>query len=179
MVRQATDTAVSASISTPVWPVTFAVARTVRPGSLRSGAMSTAILESAQRMAERDQLVRLLGRHDAGDPRGAEHVALLGVAREHEVERLWRHHDAAFGDGDALGRGLRRHVDHARFAAFAEMGELARRAPSSTPRRRSCAARAAMQRARGGLDIALAHQALADQEGRDADTREPVEIGRA
>ena len=39
-------------------------------------------------MAERDQLVRLLRRHDAGDARGAEHVALLGVAREHEVERL-------------------------------------------------------------------------------------------
>src|SRR5712671_2046579 len=47
MVRQATETAVSASISTPVCPVTFAVARTISPGKASSGSMSTAILESA------------------------------------------------------------------------------------------------------------------------------------
>ena len=35
---------------------------------------------SSSGMAERDQLVRALGRHDAGEARGAEHVALLGVA---------------------------------------------------------------------------------------------------
>src|SRR6267142_3455634 len=47
MVRQATETAVSASISTPVCPVTLAVARTISPGKASSGSMSTAILESA------------------------------------------------------------------------------------------------------------------------------------
>ena len=73
-------------------------------------------------MAERDQLVRLLRRHDAGDAGGAEHVAFLGVAREHEVERLCGHHHAAFGHGDALGRGLRRDVDHARLAAVGRDG---------------------------------------------------------
>ena len=80
-------------------------------------------LGQRERMAERDQFVRLLRRHDAGDARGAEHVALLGVALEHEIERLRAHHHAAFRDGDALGRGLVRHVHHAGFAALAEMGE--------------------------------------------------------
>src|SRR5438270_65222 len=42
MVRQATDTAVKASISTPVWPVTLTVARTIRPGSFQSGSIATA-----------------------------------------------------------------------------------------------------------------------------------------
>ena len=37
-------------------------------------------LGERQRVAERDQLVGALGRHDAGDARGADHVALLGVA---------------------------------------------------------------------------------------------------
>src|SRR3954469_8364746 len=47
MVRHATDTAVSASISTPVGPVTFTVARTMQPGSLLSGAMSRVTFDSA------------------------------------------------------------------------------------------------------------------------------------
>ena len=69
MVRQATETAVSASISTPVLPSSLAVAVTRRPGSAASGSMSTVIFVKRQRMAERDQLVRLLRRHDAGDAR--------------------------------------------------------------------------------------------------------------
>ena len=57
------------------------------------------------------------------------------------------HHDAAFGDRDALGRGLGRDVDHARFAALAEMGELG----GSLPRlsRRLARARARARAARG------------------------------
>src|ERR1700722_6171501 len=47
MVRQATETAVSASISTPVWPTHRASARTLRPGSAWSGAMSTTTLAKA------------------------------------------------------------------------------------------------------------------------------------
>src|SRR5665213_2742588 len=41
MVRQATETAVSASISTPVWPATLAFARMRRPGRVASASMST------------------------------------------------------------------------------------------------------------------------------------------
>src|SRR3954447_9006750 len=47
MVRQATDTAVNASISTPVGPVTLTVARTTQPGSLRSGVISTVTFDNA------------------------------------------------------------------------------------------------------------------------------------
>src|ERR1041385_4823102 len=47
MVRHATDTAVSASISTPVWPLSLAVARTVSPGRFASGTMSSSTLVSA------------------------------------------------------------------------------------------------------------------------------------
>src|ERR1700733_548840 len=47
MVRQATDTAVSASISTPVWPVTFTRAVILMPGNLASGSASTSIWEMA------------------------------------------------------------------------------------------------------------------------------------
>src|SRR5580704_10056442 len=46
MVRQATDTAVSASISTPVWPDTFTRAVTRMPGSLASGVTSTSTCDN-------------------------------------------------------------------------------------------------------------------------------------
>src|SRR5205823_8553606 len=51
---------------------------------------------------------------------------LLGVVREHEIERRARHHDAAFGGRDPFGRGFRRHVHHARLAALADMRERLR-----------------------------------------------------
>ena len=43
-------------------------------------------LAELQRMAERDQVGGLLGGHDPGDPRRADHVALPGVARENRLE---------------------------------------------------------------------------------------------
>ncbi len=116
-------------------------------------------------MAERDQLVRLLRRHDAGDARRAEHVALLGVAAQDEVERRRRHHDAALRHRDAIGHRLVRHVDHPRLAAAAEMGELLR-AAMITPRRERRGHLAREQRARRRRDIGLPHQAFADEEGR-------------
>src|SRR6202795_2587866 len=48
MVRQATDTAVSASISTPVWPDTFTRAVTRMPGSLASGVTSTSTCDNSR-----------------------------------------------------------------------------------------------------------------------------------
>ena len=38
-------------------------------------------LRQRQRMAERDELGRALGRHDAGDAGRRQHVAFLGIAR--------------------------------------------------------------------------------------------------
>ena len=71
--------------------------------------------------------MRLLGRHDAGDPRRTQHVALLGVAVEDHLQRLRQHGDRAFGDRRALGLGLVADIDHMRFAGGADMGEAALR----------------------------------------------------
>jgi hypothetical protein len=72
--------------------VTFTVARTRRPGSAVGLDFDFGFADR-QRMAERDQFGGFLRRHDAGDARRTEHVALLGVARKHEVERLALHDD--------------------------------------------------------------------------------------
>ena len=44
-------------------------------------------LGQRKRVTKRDQLMRLLRRHDAGNPRRAQHVALLGVARDDQLQR--------------------------------------------------------------------------------------------
>jgi hypothetical protein len=85
-------------------------------------------------MAQRDQFVGALRRHDAGEPRDAEHVALLGVALEHQIERLFRHQHAALSDRDAFGGGLGRDIDHAGLARLAEMGELLAQSHSAAGR---------------------------------------------
>ena len=149
-----------------------------KPGQRRVRLDVDRDLGERQRMAERDQLVRALGRHDAGDAGGAEHVALLGVAVEHDVERLRA----------ASRRGLRRPPTRSVAALaetstmrasprLAEMGELGGLCHGYSRRRRGHAL-ARQQRAGRGRDVGLAHQAFADQEGRDADRREPGEIGR-
>src|SRR5476649_594977 len=55
-----------------------------------------------QRVTERNQAMRALGRHDAGKPRRAQHVALYCIASDDDLERLRAHDDAAFGDGNAF-----------------------------------------------------------------------------
>src|SRR5262245_24635800 len=57
-------------------------------GELAVGLDLDLDLGQRQRMAERNKFMRALGGKDAGDPRRAEHVALLGVAREHRLQRL-------------------------------------------------------------------------------------------
>src|SRR5579859_2955254 len=74
-------------------------------------------------MTERNQLVRPLRRHDAGDTRDAEHIALLRVAGLDQLQRRLAHDDAAFGDRGPFSGGLLGHVDHAGFAAGIDMGE--------------------------------------------------------
>ncbi len=68
-------------------------------------------------MAQRDQFVGALGGLDAGDPRGAKHVALFRVALAHDGKRLRLHDHAALGYGLALGDRFCRNIDHAGFAA--------------------------------------------------------------
>ena len=65
-----------------------------------------------------------LGRHDAGQARRAQHVALHGIAGEHQIERLLAHDDAAFRNGKPFGRALGGDIDHARLPTLIDMGEL-------------------------------------------------------
>ena len=75
MVRQATDVAISASISTPVWPVTLTVARTVNPGGACDGAMSKATLALV-----------LSGNAKKGDVLGAARIAgIMAAKKTHEL----------------------------------------------------------------------------------------------
>ena len=67
--------------------------------------------------------MRLLGRHDAGDARRAQHVALLGVAVEDHLQRLRPHRHEALGDRRALVSALSPTSTISRFARRAEMGE--------------------------------------------------------
>ena len=81
-------------------------------------------LGQGDRVAERNQFVGALGRHDAGDPRRSEHVALLRVARADERQRLGPHDDATLGDRRAFARRLFRDVDHASVARCADVSEF-------------------------------------------------------
>jgi hypothetical protein len=129
-------------------------------------------------MAERDQLVRTLCRHDRGDAGSAEHVALLGIAREHEFERLRRHHHAApatatrsvadFADTSTM----RASPPRPRWLSLTATVLLRR-----TQRGDVVAFLAANERARRGLDVVLPHQALAHEEGRNPDGGEIFEVG--
>src|SRR5262245_22410310 len=176
MVRQATDTAVRASISTPVWPVTLTVERTRRPGSVRSGSMSTAILETGRGWQSGiSSWVRLAAMMPAtrAAPSTSPFLALPLSTRS----------SVAFAITTRPSAVATRSV-----AAFADTSTM--RASPPAPRwvslraRATCllrgaeAALAAQQRAGGGLDVALAHQAFADQEGGDADRGQMVEVIR-
>src|SRR4029079_18986171 len=74
-------------------------------------------------MASRDEAVRAFGGHDAGEARGAQHVAFHRIALEDDIERFFTHQHAPFGNRDALRDSLFGDVDHAGFAALVDVGE--------------------------------------------------------
>src|SRR2546425_9788133 len=76
-------------------------------------------------MAEWDQLRRALGGQDAGGARGAEHVALGGVAAPHGAQGRRLHLDDRASDGLAGGLWLGGHVDHAGVTTSGEMRKAA------------------------------------------------------
>ena len=108
------------------------------PRRLTAGLKVHAGAGDGQRVAERDELVRLLGGHDAGEARSGEHITLLGRAGFHQRQRRGGHGHEALRPGRALRDGLGRDVDHARLALVVEMREPAHyRTPrSSGPRLR-------------------------------------------
>ena len=120
-------------------------------------------LADRKRVAERDQLVGLLGRHDAGDAGGAKHVAFLGVAGRTRSSVVAAHPHEAFGDRDPLGCRLLRYVDHAGVAAGVDMGEVAGHGSADG---RGAGGFAGEEGACRRGHVGLPHQAFADEEGR-------------
>jgi hypothetical protein len=123
-------------------------------------------------MAERDQLRCALCRHDAGDARRAEHVALLGVAGARSLERRLAHHDADLRRPRPVrSRPCPTHRPCAPRPSESMMGEGGAgfdffALPAMIARRSR-----GEQRLRRRRDVGLPHQAFPDQEGGLMPTR--------
>ena len=80
----------------------------------------------AERVAERDQLGRPLRRHDPGQSRHAEDVALREPPSPDGAKRRGLESEGGAGPGHPGGDGLGGDVDHSRLAFAVEMAEPAR-----------------------------------------------------
>src|SRR5262245_29163369 len=181
MVRQATDTAVSASISTPVGPVTLTVARTVQPGSLASAVMSSSTLESASgwqrgissevRFAAMMPAMRAVPSTSpflALPETTSSSVALLMITRPSATARR---SVAGLSDTSTMRASPEAPIWVRAGLFFEGLRAMSARACGAGRRL------ARQQGARCGSDVGLPHQALADQEGRHTDALEPGEVG--
>src|SRR3954463_12082885 len=194
MVRQATETAVSASISTPVGPVTFTLARTRQPGSVASGSISTVTFDSARGWQSGiSSAVRLAAMMPAmrAVPSTSPFLALPDTIRS-SVALVMTTRPSATASRSLAGLSdtstiraspeapiwvragpvldLDLDLD---LAGFVALGLRAMSARARRARRRL----ARQQRTGRSGYVGLPHQALADQEGRHADALEPGEIG--
>src|SRR5262245_18329299 len=178
MVRQPTATAVSASISTPVWPVTFTVARTTRPGSLRSGSISTAMLETGRGWQSGiSSCVRFAAMIAAmrAAPSTSPFLALPASTRSRVFAVITTRPPATatrsvapLADTSTMRASPRR----PRWLSLEGTASL-----RGTQRARIATHRVANKRARGSLDVVLAHQAFAHEEGRNPGGGKIVQIG--
>ena len=123
MVSRATDTAVRASISTPVWPVHSAVARHITLWPDCVDLKFHRHPRQRDRVTQGNEVAGFLGGLDAGDAGDAEHVAFLGGALLDQRQRGGQHGDAAFGNRHSVGARFRRHVDHVGLALRVEVGQ--------------------------------------------------------
>ncbi len=76
-----------------------------------------------QRVAQRYQLARPLGRHDARDARRGQHIALRHATVTDRVERGIDHPDRAFRHGHPVRFRLAADIDHPGVIVAVEMGE--------------------------------------------------------
>src|SRR5271157_4003590 len=133
MVRQATATAVNASISTPVGPRQRASAQTTRPGTPSSGVMSTTTLLSCSGwqsgMRSEVFFAAMIPAIRAG------YGPFLGVASRDGGQRGGGHADAPLSDGDTARGDLFRNVDHTRFAFCPDMRKTGRATAAIVSRR--------------------------------------------
>src|SRR6266702_40595 len=187
MVRQATDTAVSASISTPVGPVTFTLARTRQPGSFASGSMSTVTFDSASGWQSGiSSEVRLAAMMPAmrAVPSTSPFLAFPETIRSSVALVMTTRPSATASRSVAVlseTSTIRASPEapiwvRAGLAfALADLGLDGLRAMSARARRARIGL-AREQRACGSGHVGLTHQALADQEGRHADALKPGEV---
>src|SRR4051794_16145364 len=187
MVRQATDTAVSASISTPVGPVTFTVARTMQPGSLPSGSISSVTFDSAsgwQSGISSD--VRLAAMMPAmrAVPSTSPFVALPDVTKS-SVALLMTTRPSAIAVRSVAGFAETSTIRASPLASIwvraapvllLRLADFFAMVLARSRRARRIAAR--KQRPCRRCHVGLPHQAFADQEGRHAHACEARKIGR-
>src|SRR4029450_1368984 len=188
MVRHATDTAVSASISTPVGPVTLTVARTMQPGSFLSGVMSRVTFDSAsgwhsgirsevplaptmRAMRAAPSTSPFLALPEAISSSVAlamttrpSATAVRSVAALAETSTIRASPDASIWVRAAAP------LEALSLEALSAIGLASPGGARPIGTRQQCAG------CRG--HISLPHQALADQEGRHADAFEPGEVRR-
>ncbi len=122
-VSAATDAAVMASISTPVWPVVAASARIRSRPPARSGVIETCRSVSGNGWQSGISSLVFLPPMTPASSATPSTSPFGPAAIDDEAERLRRHRDRRLGDGPSSGDGLGRHVDHARPPAAIDVGE--------------------------------------------------------
>src|SRR5580704_2390809 len=175
MVRQATETAVSASISTPVWPDTFTRAVTRMPGSLASGVTSTSTCDNNRGWHSGiSSWVRLAAMMPAMRAVPSTSPFLASPLRTmSSVFAVISTRPSA-----TATRSVMALADTSTMWASPRVPRwvsvFARRATASP----SCIERglAGEERTRRGGNVVLSHKTFADQEGRDAGLAEPRQI---
>ncbi len=168
------DTAVSASISTPVWPPVLTVASIAMPGRAGSGVRSTATLVSGSGWQSGIRSAVRFARHDPGQPRHGQHVALLRPALGIRASVSARHHAprrAPPRSGRSPACPTHRPYAH---GPPRRNGQPARRIT-----RPPCAVSGLARIARvAAVDIRLPHQAFADQEAARTVAGQVGQVGR-
>ena len=77
-----------------------------------------------QGMAQGNEVGGLLGRHDAGDAGGGEHVPLVVLTAQDQRQGLGGHGHESLGAGLAFGHLLVGDIHHVGLAALVEMGQV-------------------------------------------------------
>jgi hypothetical protein len=123
-VSAATETAVRASISTPVLPTVLAEALNLHTRQGFVEAQFHVHFGQGNRVAERNQLRGAFGGLDSGDFGNGQHIALFHLPVADEGQRFGLHHNFAARNRDALGIVLVADIDHVGAALVVEVGEL-------------------------------------------------------
>lgn len=84
-------------------------------------------MRQGQRMAQGNEIGGLLGGHDAGQARNAQHIALACAAGLDQGQGFSLHQNASAGHGHPACIGFGAHIHHMGLALGVEMGQDGRR----------------------------------------------------